>query len=338
MDKFDIPIALIIFKRVDKPLMILERIAQVKPQKIYLLADGGRNAKEHEQALECRRQIESMINWECEVIKRYSPTNIGVYENIAGGAKWLFQQEEFAIFLEDDTLPEITFFHYCKDLLEKYKDNEKVLWICGTNYLQKYKPKDKSSYVFTKCMLPCGWASWSEKFLTFYDSDITNMSNPSNRSEILSSYIDNALYQQDMINVDYEINYFKKYGRFYSWDYQMAYSIRLNKLLGIAPTCNLITNIGVDNDSVHGGNNLNDPMTNRFCNVDSFPISFPLNHPNEVCVDLDFEKEIEQIIIDQRLFSLRARASRYVRKLLNIDADVALLSYLKNLLPSFTRP
>ncbi|WP_422766831.1 hypothetical protein ACOX9X_11130 [Photobacterium leiognathi subsp. mandapamensis] len=155
---FNIPVALFIFKRKDSVLKILEVLAKVKPSKIYLLSDGGRNEDEKKIVDECRFAIEEAISWNCEIVKKYHTENVGVYSNIADGAKWVFSQEEKAIFLEDDNLPEETFFEYCECLLNKYRLDSRILWVCGSNYLEEVETSDNSSYFFTQNMLPCGWA------------------------------------------------------------------------------------------------------------------------------------------------------------------------------------
>ena len=97
---FNIPVVLIIFLRCDTISRIIQKLSEVKPSKIYLLADEGRNDKEIEQAHECRKTVESLINWDCEVIKNYARENRGVYRNIGEGARWVFEREEKAISLD----------------------------------------------------------------------------------------------------------------------------------------------------------------------------------------------------------------------------------------------
>ena len=112
MEQFNIPIALMCFKRLDTTMQILERIASVQPRKLYILSDEGRNDEEKKVVAQLRRNIEDRVDWECELIKNYAEENRGVFANIALGAKYVFQREESAIFLEDDNLPEVTFFFY----------------------------------------------------------------------------------------------------------------------------------------------------------------------------------------------------------------------------------
>ena len=99
-NRFDIPIVLMFFKRFDYVILIIDRLREIKPKKIYLFSDGGRNDEEISLINEGRIKVESAIDWDCKIVKRYQPVNSGVYNQIALGAKWVFEREKFAIFLE----------------------------------------------------------------------------------------------------------------------------------------------------------------------------------------------------------------------------------------------
>ena len=133
--RFNIPVVLLLFKRKEAALRIIDRLKKAGVSKLYIMADQGRNEKEIKQVAETREAVEKAIDWDCEVIKNYANKNRGVYGNIALGAKWVFEREKWAIFLEDDNLPEETFFPYCEELLKRYENDNRILWICGTNYL-----------------------------------------------------------------------------------------------------------------------------------------------------------------------------------------------------------
>lgn len=330
-NKFDIPIVLLIFKRKDKIKRIMERIAEVKPEKIYILADGPRNKDEKDDVEGCRRQVESCITWPCEVVKNYSNKNRGVYENIGMGAKWVFEREENAIFLEDDNLPEISFFYFCKELIEKYRDDTRIVWICGTNYLQKYEPEDGSSYVFTKHLMPCGWASWSNKFIRFYDGDLSLMNDKNLISRMRSQYENKRLYSQQIRLARMEKGRIDSNRAPYSWDYQMEFSIRANNLYGISPKYNLIENIGVDNDSIHGGKDFSNVMTRRFCTIKSYPLEFPLNHPLTVISDRKYEKKVSKIILYPLSYRCKIRILGTIRKLFKIPENITTKQAIRNL-------
>ncbi len=324
---FDIPIAVFIFKRT-KVLDVIERIKQVQPQKLYILADEGRTPEEIGEAHRCRKLVEEAITWDCQVVKNYASENRGVYENIGEGAKWVLSQEKWAIFLEDDNLPEVSFFEFCKQMLLRFEGDTRVLWICGTNYLGKYESADHVDYVFTRHMLPCGWASWSNKFITFYDGKLELCKNRSIIQNVESVYFNHALY------IQYRNAWMREYQRIslgkrpISWDYQMDLSIKANNLYGICPCNNQIKNIGVDENSIHGGTSFSSVMTQRFCGMDSYPISFPLRHPQVLLQDPVFEKRITKILLFPLLERIKSNLSAFMRRLLKVPPDMSIINYL----------
>ena len=304
MERFDIPVVIFIFKRT-KAVDVVKRIGEVKPEKLYILADQGRNDDEKAKVEQCRRMVEDAIDWDCQVIRNYADENRGVYQNIGEGAKWVLRHEKWAIFLEDDNLPEVTFFEFCREMLHRYEDDTRILWVCGTNYLGDYQSPYGESYVFTRHMLPCGWASWGSKFERFYDGNLALVENASVMDRIGDAYCNRAVFCQ------YRDAWMKEYGRMekgmnpVSWDYQMDFSIKAHNLYGICPCRNQIKNIGVDEDSIHGGNSFNLVMTKRFCGMNSYPLEFPLKHPAAVQPDARFEREIGKIILIPFVFRLK---------------------------------
>jgi hypothetical protein len=337
MEKFSIPVVLFTFKRVEKSLQILNRIAEIKPQKIYILSDQGRNPEEIKLVAECRTKLENRIDWDCEVIKKYASENIGVYENIGKGSQWVLNREDSAIFLEDDNLPEITFFRFCQEMLEYYRDDTRVLWICGTNYLKKYSPADGSSYVFTKHMLPCGWASWSHKFNKFYDGNLNLWEDPYLHQRVLLENENKLLSKQDQGNWNKELRRIQKGLRPESWDYQMSFTMRAHGLYAIVPKYNQITNIGVDLDSIHGGTSFDFIMTERFCGLETTPIDFPLIHPKALLTDTLFEKMTAKIITLPFKERLKISVSLLLKGLFKVERDESftkqILNRLKTLYP-----
>lgn len=295
---FMIPVVLFVFRRKDTLAKIFERIRLVQPRKMYILSDGPRNEEEKEDVKQVRAEIDRLIDWECDVNKNYAECNRGVFENIGLGAKWVLSKEENAIFLEDDNLPETTFFYYCEEMIKKYRTDNRILWICGTNYLINYRPEDGASYVFTKHLLPCGWATWANKFLEYYDGELDTFEDPIVQEKIKRQYENKALYHQQYFSIINEWKRKKRSEKFCSWDYQMAASIREHGLYGIAPCKNQIRNIGVDRFSTHGGTSMDNVMTRRFCELETVPMVFPLVHPKVVLPDAEFEKRTGEIILN----------------------------------------
>jgi len=326
---FNIPIVLFIFKRADKSVEIIKRISLIKPTKLYLIADGGRDSKEHQLALKTRLAVKNAVTWKCEIIENFSSNNRGVYENIANGAKWVFSLEEQAIFLEDDNLPEISFFHFCKELLTLYRYNDQILYIAGTNYLNYLENAKKFSYVFSRNMFPCGWASWSDKFNKFYDGNFDYYSK-SSLKKIRKHYSYKNFYKYDTIRFDSEIERKNNGFSFNSWDYQLAFSLRYFNKLCVVPNINQIKNIGVDNSSIHGGNNSDMIMTNRLTKMDSFPINFPLVHPLTVKINKIYEHKIEKYLTPPSYIPTVRLFIILLRKLLGIPNHVPLKTGIRN--------
>ena len=234
---FEIPICLFLFKRTSTLDRIIQRINSVQPRKVYLIADGGRTPEEHLLCVECRAYAESLLDPTIEIVRHYSDSNVGVYQNIGLGAKWVFEREEKAIFVEDDNLPATTFFSFCEQMLDKYSNVEEVLWVCGTNYLGQFD--SDYSYLFTRHMLPCGWASWSKKFLSYYDGELLSLHNPSKRLNFKKSYLIKGckslkLYYSQLYSIKRTKYLVDNYPKQASWDYQMNYSVRSNMYYGIS--------------------------------------------------------------------------------------------------------
>lgn len=327
---FDIPIVLFSFIRSNGFHRIMPVIQRVKPKKLYILSDYGRNTKEIKLVKEVRKVIESYIDWECEVVKKYATENIGVINNIGEGAKWVLSQEEHAIFLEDDNLPEITFFKYCEELLHKYKNNEKLLWICGTNY-ETVSDYGQDDYYFTQHLLPCGWASWSKKFNKYYDINLKTLGTPGIKEKIKDSYEDKQLFKQQYLlfeKTKYLINSNRNKS---SWDYQILFSMRANDLYGIAPKYNQIKNIGVDELSTHGGVSFDNEMTRRFCGIETKKLQFPLKKESEYIIK---NKKFEKFIGDTIKYPFKERLmitiATMVKPLFKIDKHASFKEILKN--------
>lgn len=294
--QFDIPVVIFIFKRLDTLARIFNRLSEVKPKKIILIADEGRNDTERAAAAVVRAGVEKLVTWDCEIVRDYASENRGVYGNIALGAKRVLESEDKAIFLEDDNLPSVSFFSFCSEMLERYEGDKRVLWVCGTNYLSRYDTPWKNSYVFTRQLMPCGWATWGRKFLSSYDFELERIA-PADKRSARSTYSIKRLYLQQLYNIEYERAHKRRLGRYYSWDYHMAWTLRTGDYVGVAPVVNLIQNIGVDDCSEHGGNSLSLAMTKRFCSMDAYELAFPLNHPAKVEVDRRYERLIERKLL-----------------------------------------
>lgn len=323
------PVALFLFKRHETLVRIFEKIRDYAPEKIYLIGDGPRNQEEAALVNKARDLAISQVDWNCEIITRFHDENVGVYNNIGCGAKWVFEREDVAIFLEDDNLPENTFFDYCNTLLERYLNDNDILWICGTNYMVDTTEFGSESYYYTRHLLPCGWASWSDKFLSNYDGELKTLNDE--RIKVLKgTYKDKRLFSQELQTIKQtRFNYLRN-PKSVSWDRQMCYSVRSNLLYGIAPCKNQIKNIGADEHSIHGGTSLKNEMTSRFCERDTLPLDFPLISPAIKRVNEKFETYTSTIILYPFFSRVKRYFGRVLKIIIGLDADDSLVLYLKN--------
>jgi hypothetical protein len=141
------PVAFIFFNRPDLTEKVFNRIRKAQPQELFLIADGPRinNSEDERKCFEARKIVDQ-IDWECEVCRNYSDQNLGCGVRPATGISWVFEHVDRAIILEDDCLPHPSFFNFCDELLERYKYDQRVMQISGTNLQYGNKWTDYSYY------------------------------------------------------------------------------------------------------------------------------------------------------------------------------------------------
>jgi hypothetical protein len=161
------PLAFIIFNRPDVTERVFVEIARAGPGKLLVIADGPRPGyPDDEKRCAAARAIIEAVDWDCEVLKNYSEVNLGCALRPATGLRWVFEQVEEAIILEDDCLPHASFFRYCDELLEHYVDDERVMHISGNNHYST-QIEITDSYSFSCYTLSWGWATWRRAFRHF---------------------------------------------------------------------------------------------------------------------------------------------------------------------------
>lgn len=161
------PVVFLIFNRPETTERVFARIAEARPPKLLVVADGPRNPEEAGRCEQARRVLDK-VDWDCEVLTRFSEKNLGCRVNVGGGLEWAFSQVEEAIILEDDCLPDPSFFSFCEALLERYREDQRVMLITGTNPLPDLSGNG-ASYHFSKYGSIWGWASWRRAWRHFDD-------------------------------------------------------------------------------------------------------------------------------------------------------------------------
>jgi hypothetical protein len=225
----------LVFNRPDETKKVFEAIRKAKPPRLYVAADGPREGLADEaKRVEIVRKIVTAVDWSCKVKILFREKNLGCKIAISSGITWFFEQEEQGIILEDDNLPDQSFFVFAEHMLEKYKEDKEIWQICGNN--PKNPGLDSSEYFLSKTPSCWGWASWRDRWSN-YD---VNMNYWHKKSKLtIHDKVPRYVYR------DYK-NCFKqtKLGLVDTWDYQWTCLILVNNGFVIKPYANLISNIG----------------------------------------------------------------------------------------------
>ena len=295
------PVVLIIFRRPDKTIQVLEKIRQVKPSKLFVICDAPRPEKTDEyEKCEQSRAIIDTVDWDCEVIKNYADTNLGSFRRIPTGLDWVFNQVEEAIILEDDCLPEITFFRFCEELLEYYKNDQRIMAISGDNF-QLGNQRTQDSYYFSRYTHSWGWATWKRAWKHF-DMELSTWPDVQNK-QLLRSILDNdrdVKYWTSILQNVYD-------SKIKAWDYRWTFATWLQNGLTILPNVNLISNIGFGEGATHTVS-----TKNPWINLPTQSISFPLQHTQFVIRDSIADKFTQDSVFNATL------KNRLIRKLRNM--------------------
>jgi len=233
------PVAFLIFNRPDLTQIVFEAIAKAEPKQLFVVADGPRF---HAEAKKCAqaRAIIDRVDWECDVVTNYSDKNLGCGRRVSSGIEWVFSEVEEAIFLEDDTLPDASFFPYCEILLEHYRHDERIMTINGNNF-QLGRSKTEYSYHFSKYCSCWGWASWRRAW-KHYDYEMKTW--PAFKQAGMMKMICSDPHEQRFWTKLFDSMYENPLG-IDTWDHQWKYACWTQNGLAIEPSVNLVANIGL---------------------------------------------------------------------------------------------
>ena len=277
---FNTPIVLIIYKRLKTTVKVFDKINLIKPKKLYIVADGPKTPQEESLTSTVRSYIEKNVDWECKLIKIYSDYNLGCAKRVQTGLNEVFLKEEKAIILEDDTMPDFSFFKFCEELLERYKNDDSVAHISGCN-LQTDAVNFQESYCFSSIINIWGWATWKRSWHN-YDINMHSWDNE-NKSSFLKYWIPSKRHRKgtrEMFDLHCNNN------DPWTWDYQWVYSCWRVNALAIMPAGNLVSNIGIGPDASN---------TKSKTSIDMYPkviqsIDQNLIHPQKTR-NISFEKK-----------------------------------------------
>lgn len=273
------PVVIVIYHRPQMTVKVIDSLREVKPSQIFVIADGPKDKQDVKKCRETRDLIKS-IDWECKIYKKYSSTNLGLRKHVVSGLNWVFSKVDRAIILEDDLVIDKSFYSFCEEMLEKYKNNEKIISISGNNFLfGRYNVKD--SYFFSHHIYSWGWATWRRAW-KLYDDTMSDW------SQIKSKKILNDRFEGWMElaywNRIFDLTFERKIN---SWAYAWTYTALVNNKLTVVPSVNLISNVGTGQGATHT------TIKSRVLNVPIERINFPLKHPKVVKRDEKADSIIE---------------------------------------------
>ncbi len=276
------PVCFIIFNRPDTTEKVFQAIRQAKPSQLFVVADGARNNKigEAEKCLATRAIIDQ-VDWECEVLTNYSEVNLGCRKRVSSGLDWVFSQVEEAIILEDDCLPDPSFFRFCEELLEKYRYEPKIMLISGQNIQFGQKRRDYS-YYFSRYNHCWGWASWKRAW-QYYDNEMKLWTKVRDENWLFDILQDPQAFRY------WEATFQAMYEGYDTWDYPWLFACYINQGLSILPNINLVSNIGFGKEGTHATDS-----NSILANIPVEEMQFPLKHPPFIIRDTQADNFTEK--------------------------------------------
>jgi hypothetical protein len=305
---FTTPILFLIFNRPITTKLVFEKIRQQKPSVLFVASDGPREAKFGEAAVceECRNIVLNGIDWPCEVKTLFREKNLGCGTAVSQAITWFFKNVEEGIVLEDDCLPDSSFFSYCALLLDRYRQDQRVFLISGNNLIGTAWKSDLHSYFWGHIGV-WGWASWRRAW-NLYDYRMNGWEKAEMKSRIRD-----ALKTEGWFGYYYSMYESAYKGTLDTWDVQWCYTILKNGGLSANPSVNLVKNLGFGNQSTHTNN-----QCHPFANLSVGTLDFPLIHPPHFITDVDYlGKMLLEAIPNKKKEGAYLRITALIKKISN---------------------
>lgn len=269
---------LLVFNRPALTARVFERVRAARPRRLLVVADGPRAGRgEDVESVAQVRRIVTQVDWQCELLTDFAKENLGCRRRVSSGLDWAFDGCDEAIVLEDDCLPDPSFFRFCDELLARYRDDERVMMISGLNPVAPWRA-DQQSYHFSYCGAIWGWASWARAW-QHYDVEMRAWDDPAARDRVRDVFADPLLYEPRIAAYDRV-----RRGEVDTWDMQWSFARIVQSGLSVVPAVNLIRNIGVGGGATHtlGAHPMADLPTTA--------MNWPLRHPAYVAVDREYDR------------------------------------------------
>ena len=286
------PVLLIFFNRPDTFEKVFEMVREARPETLILAQDGARNDADL-VGIEACRKIAENVDWPCNIIKDYSQINLGCGVRPKSAIDFALERFERVIILEDDCIPSPTFFRYCEELLERYKDDDRIAYISGLNRFETWDCGNYD-YFYSRAASIGGWATWRRAWSRFYDYNVSGI-NDEYRLRLYRQQVGNETIFEQRVKSLRQANCSIINGEKLSyWDTQWGFAEFTQNMLAIVPRVNQICNIGVGATSTHAQN----LVTTKYIKgknmvfIPTYEMNFPLRHPNFCACDMDYHNQV----------------------------------------------
>ena len=262
------------------------------------------------------KEIVYNVDWPCETHYLIQKKNLGCSLSGYTAWKWAFEQEERLIFIEDDGLGNESAFWFLQEMLERYKDDERIAYVGGVNYGLSY---GENSYFFSR--LPAAtyfMGTWKRVFQK-YEYEIESFEKTRFRWNYIRNFNSLGEYIIEYKGFQAYLRSIKNGKRLNTYDCQMIYLSYKYGMYSIYPNINLVSNIGLDG----GANNhfsKDDAIYKEFANRKRYELT-SIKNPDSFYVDKRFEKKFYRkrrlnnySMIKYILFLMEPKLMRRIRK------------------------
>jgi hypothetical protein len=297
----NVPVLCIVFNRPRETQILVDTLLKANVGPIYFSC-GGPRGEQDEDSVNAVRSIITDAPWTVDIRTRFQDKNLGCRRNIIDAIDWILSIHDFAIILEDDVIPEPSFFPYCIEMSQRFSNENSIMMITGLNELGHYSPRGGSYFCTTGGTW--GWGTWARAW-ELMDRDFRIL-DKEGAAENLSWYRTHIPRQVNRVLKGYEAT---KRGLVDTWDYEWALTRMSLRGFSIAPASNLISNIGTGKNATH---------TRKLTALTppTAPLTFPLVHTPinqpEWEYLLNVEAKNHKNIVQQNLNMLRLRIRKLV--------------------------
>jgi hypothetical protein len=285
------PVVVLLYNRPALTAGLLDVLREARPRTVLLVADGPRpNVDGDDERCDQARRVATSVDWPCDVLTDFAPTNLGCARRVASGLDWAFEHVDRAIVLEDDVRPVPSFFRYCDAMLERYADDERILHVDGGNRLGVWA-RDDRDYHFARQGNVWGWATWRRAW-DRYDRTLQRYRTPEARAAISANALDPAHGTLLSWLLDHDVATTVD-----TWDIQWTLARYATGGLSIVPARNLVTNVGFGDGATHTHAGADLAASTR-----AYAVELPLSGPEVVAADGELDRNLLRF---ERLRSLR---------------------------------